>query len=96
MHAIRAKMVPYLRLETLTNHTLYTLLSYIGVATRVTYESWSQFRLYSVNYGWLLLTMFNSEFEGWNLLGRPQRYNLYPPFSQMYGFQSPLLSVIYL
>ena len=42
MHAIRAKMVPYLRLETLTNHTLYTLLSYIGVATRVTYESWSQ------------------------------------------------------
>ena len=49
MHAIRAKMVPHLRLETLKKHTLYTLLSYIGVATRVTYESWSQFRLYSVN-----------------------------------------------
>lgn len=29
MHAIRAKMVPYLRLKTLKNHTLYTLLSYI-------------------------------------------------------------------
>ena len=53
---------------------------------RVTYESWSQFRLYSANQGWLLLTMFNSEFEGWNLLGRPQRYNLYPSFSQMCGF----------
>ena len=31
MHATRAKMIPYLRFETLKNHTLYTLLSYVGV-----------------------------------------------------------------